>query len=79
MARRCLVIALPTSLLFTIAAAISGHHSAQQLVVTQPAKLAAMEAHFETSESPTGLYLFGWPNAKEEKVHFGIKFPTCSA
>lgn len=74
-ARRCLSIALPTALLFTIAAAMTGHHSAQQLVDTQPAKLAAMEAHFKTTEDPTGLYLFGWPDAKNEKVHFGVKLP----
>ncbi|MCA9797828.1 MAG: cytochrome ubiquinol oxidase subunit I, partial [Candidatus Eremiobacteraeota bacterium] len=45
-ASRCMKIALPTTLAFTILAALSGHQSAQTLVVTQPAKLAAMEAHF---------------------------------
>jgi cytochrome d ubiquinol oxidase subunit I len=74
-ARRCLSIALPTSLVFTIAAAMTGHHSAQQLVETQPAKLAAMEAHFETTDEPTGLYMFGWPDAENETVHFGVKLP----
>lgn len=74
-ARRCLSIALPTALVFTIAAAMTGHHSAQQLVETQPAKLAAMEAHFETTDEPTGLYVFGWPDAENETVHFGVKLP----
>ena len=64
-ARRCLSIALPSSLVFTLAAAITGHDSAKLLVETQPAKLAAMEAHFETTDKPTGLYLFGWPDAEE--------------
>tara|TARA_R110002073_G_scaffold1987_2_gene13935 strand:- start:1166 stop:2650 length:1485 start_codon:yes stop_codon:yes gene_type:complete len=74
-ARRCLSIALPTALLFTILAALTGHDSAQKLVETQPAKLAAMEAHFHSTDEPTGLYLFGWPDAKNEKVHFGVQLP----
>ncbi|QDV68861.1 Cytochrome bd-II ubiquinol oxidase subunit 1 [Rosistilla carotiformis] len=74
-ARRCLSIALPTALLFTLLAGATGHDSAQKLVETQPAKLAAMEAHFETSEEPTGLYLFGWPDAANKKVHFGVQIP----
>ncbi len=48
-AKRCLSIALPSALLFTLLAAITGHDSAQKLVETQPAKLAAMEAHFHSS------------------------------
>jgi cytochrome d ubiquinol oxidase subunit I len=74
-ARRCLSIALPCALVFTLASAITGHASAQKLVVTQPAKLAAMEAHFVTSDKPTGLHLFGWPDASSETVHFGVQIP----
>lgn len=74
-AKRCLSIALPTSLLFTILAAATGHDSAQKLVETQPAKLAAMEAHFHSSDEPTGLTLFGWPDAENETVHFRIRVP----
>lgn len=74
-ARKGLQIALPSALLFCLAAAFSGHHSAQQLVHTQPAKLAAMEAHFHSSDEPTGLYLFGWPDAANETVRFGVRLP----
>jgi cytochrome bd ubiquinol oxidase subunit I len=74
-ASRCLSLALPTALLFTLLAAATGHSSAQKLVNTQPAKLAAMEAHFETTSEPTGLYLFGWPDAAAQKVHWGIRLP----
>lgn len=73
--RRGLSIALPSALLFTFLAAITGHDSAQKLVQTQPAKLAAMEAHFHTTDEPTGLYLFGWPDAERETVHFGLRIP----
>ena len=74
-ARRCLSIALPSALIFTLAAAISGHDSAQKLVETQPAKLAAMEAHFHSEEGPSGLYLFGWPDVRNETVHGGVRVP----
>jgi len=74
-ARRCLSIALPSALVFTILSAITGHDSAQKLIHTQPAKLGAMEAHFETTDGPTGLYLFGWPDAATESVAFGIRIP----
>ncbi|WP_419190106.1 cytochrome ubiquinol oxidase subunit I [Stieleria marina] len=73
--RCCLSIALPTALLFTILAAATGHDSAKKLVETQPAKLAAMEAHFETTDEPTGLYLFGWPDAESQTVHYGVQMP----
>ena len=74
-ARRCLSIALPTALIATLAAAATGHRSAQLLVDTQPAKLAAMEAHFHSKDEPTGLYLFGWPSAESEKVYGGVQIP----
>ncbi|EMI52511.1 cytochrome ubiquinol oxidase subunit I [Rhodopirellula sallentina] len=73
--KRCLSIALPSALLFTLLAAATGHDSAQKLVETQPAKLAAMEAHFHTSDEPTGLTLFGWPDTENETVRFGIEIP----
>lgn len=75
-AKRCLSIALPTALVFTLLSAITGHDSAQKLVETQPAKLAAMEGHFHSSEEPTGLTLFGWPDAENETVRFGVKVPS---
>ncbi len=75
-ARRCLSIALPSALLFSLLAAATGHASAQKLVHTQPAKLAAIEAHFRTTDEPTGLYLFGWPDADSETVRFGVRIPN---
>ncbi|KAA5542230.1 cytochrome ubiquinol oxidase subunit I [Roseiconus nitratireducens] len=74
-ARRCLSVALPSALIFTVLSAVTGHDSAQKVAQTQPAKLAAMEAHFETDDRPTGLYLFGWPDADRKTVHFGVRVP----
>ena len=34
-----------------------------------------MEGHFHSSDEPTGLTLFGWPDAENETVHFGVKLP----
>ena len=53
---------------------VTGHSSAVGVSKHQPAKLAAMEAHYPENE-PAPLYLFGWVNEKEEKVQFGIKIP----
>ncbi len=74
-ARGCMKIALPTALVTTLLTAATGHQSAQRLVETQPAKLAAIEAHFHSTDEPTGLYLFGWPDAKNETVRFGVQVP----
>jgi cytochrome d ubiquinol oxidase subunit I len=52
----------------------TGHSSARGVSKTQPAKLAAFEAHYSESAA-ADLYLFGWVNEKEERVQFGIKIP----
>ena len=70
-ARRCLVDRLANFVTIHVLAVVTGHDSAQKFVETQPAKLAAMEAHFRTTDEPTGLYLFGWPDAENENVRFG--------
>ena len=40
----------------------------------QPAKLAAMEAHWE-GDKPADLVLFAWPDAKDETNHFELSVP----
>jgi cytochrome d ubiquinol oxidase subunit I len=40
----------------------------------QPAKIAAMEAHWETEEG-AALALFAWPDAQDETNHFEIAVP----
>ena len=51
----------------------AGHRSADGVAHNQPAKLAAMEAHYER-DKPMDLYLLGWVNKKDKKV-YGIKVP----
>jgi cytochrome d ubiquinol oxidase subunit I len=51
---------------------LSGHSSADGVAVNQPAKLAAMEGHYEKS-APADLYLFGWvDNVSQEVIGLGI-------
>ncbi len=52
---------------------VTGHSSANVVAKHQPAKLAAIEAHYPES-APAGLYLFGWVDEEEEKVT-GIEIP----
>ena len=40
----------------------------------QPAKIAAMEGHFET-ERGAPLYLFGWPDLEAEETRYGLAIP----
>lgn len=64
--------------LFATAAAvlqpISGDISAKEVAKRQPAKLAAMEAHFQT-EKAASLIIGGIPDEKNKKVDYAIRIP----
>lgn len=66
-------IALPVATIFSLAQLVTGHSSANVVAEYQPAKLAAMEGHYEES-APADLYLFGWVNDKTQEVT-GLKIP----
>jgi len=53
---------------------LSGDISAKDVAIRQPAKLAAMEAHFHTEESAS-LVLGGIPDVENQKVNYAIKLP----
>lgn len=53
---------------------ISGDLSAKDVAQRQPAKLAAMEAHFHTSESAP-LIIGGVPDAEARKVDYAVRIP----
>ncbi len=53
---------------------LSGDISAKFVAKNQPAKLAAMEAHFHT-EKAAPLIIGGIPNVEEQKVDYAIKIP----
>jgi cytochrome d ubiquinol oxidase subunit I len=71
--KQSFTIALVVATIASLAALISGHHQANTVSVTQPAKLAAFEGHFHTG--PADLWLFGIPDAEAKKVHMGIAIP----
>ncbi|MDN3658735.1 cytochrome ubiquinol oxidase subunit I [Ferruginibacter paludis] len=53
---------------------LSGDISAKFVAKTQPAKLAAMEAHFVTEKS-AALIIGGIPNEKNKEVNYALKIP----
>ena len=62
------------ALLFAPAQAVIGDYHGLEVGAMQPAKLAALEAHWETSgEVP--LILFAWPDMKAEANRFEIAIP----
>lgn len=53
---------------------LSGDISAKDVAVRQPAKLAAMEAHFHTEKSAS-LIVGGIPDVENKKVDYAVKLP----
>ncbi|MCE7070176.1 cytochrome ubiquinol oxidase subunit I [Dyadobacter sp. CY327] len=53
---------------------LSGDISAKDVAIRQPAKLAAMEAHFHTEKSAP-LIVGGIPDEENKKVDYAIKLP----
>lgn len=73
-ARKCFTMALFLAAFGAIAQLATGHKSAEIVAEYQPAKLAALEGVFTTEES-TPLWLFGIPDAEEQRVKYGIAIP----
>lgn len=67
LSQKAFKIALVVATLFSLTQLFSGHSSADGVAVNQPAKLAAMEGHYEAN-APADLYLLGWVDIENEKV-----------
>ena len=67
-------IALLLAVFASLFQLFTGHQSAIGVSENQPAKLAAMEAHFDSS-SVGALHLFGWVDENNQKVNLGIGVP----
>ncbi len=65
--KKAFKIALVVATLVSFTQLLSGHSSADGVAVNQPAKLAAMEGHYEKS-APADLYLLGWVDNENQKV-----------
>lgn len=66
-------IALTVATVFSLAQLFAGHKSAEVVAKYQPAKLAALEGHYDTL-SKGDLYLLGFVNNKTQTTT-GIKIP----
>lgn len=74
LAKESIKIAVVFGLVFSILQAFSGHAHSALVAETQPAKLAAYEAHWETEENAS-LLLFAIPDYENEKNSFEIGIP----
>ncbi|HET7379592.1 MAG TPA: cytochrome ubiquinol oxidase subunit I [Gaiellales bacterium] len=72
--RYAMTIALLVGAPAAVLQPISGDYAATTLAQHQPAKLAAMEALFET-QSGAPITLGGWPDAAARRTHFGLPLP----
>ena len=72
--RKAFRIALSVATVASLAQLFTGHHSAEGVAKNQPAKLAALEGHFD-SLSVADLYLLGWVNKKDQTVT-GLSIPA---
>ena len=66
-------IALIIATFFSFAQLATGHKSADGVAVNQPAKLAALEGHYDSSAA-ADMYMLGWVDNKNQKVT-GLKIP----
>jgi len=73
LSQKAFKIALGVALVFSLAQLIAGHGSAEGVSKNQPAKLAGFEGHFD-SLAVADMYLLGWVDKENQKVH-GIKIP----
>jgi len=73
--RRALAIALMVGAPAAILQPLSGDISARNVARYQPAKLAAMEALFETRRAAP-LLIGGWPDVENRRVRFGLEIPA---
>jgi cytochrome d ubiquinol oxidase subunit I len=73
LSKRAFKIALVVATIVSFSQLLSGHSSADGVAKNQPAKLAAMEGHYEKS-APADLYLLGWVDNENQKVT-GLALP----
>lgn len=73
-ARRSFTGALILATVCSLAQLVSGDLQAKNVAKMQPAKMAAMEGLFETTDYAP-LYLFGWPDASAGTVRYGVALP----
>jgi cytochrome bd ubiquinol oxidase subunit I len=74
-AKKTFTLALMFGAVSSLAMGASGHFQARTVARTQPAKLAAFEGHFHTTEGGTPMYLMGVPDPEAAEVKYGVAVP----
>jgi cytochrome bd ubiquinol oxidase subunit I len=74
-ARRSFRIAAGFGLASVLSVIVLGDESGYTVGEVQKAKLATIEAEWETEEVPASFTLFGFPNEETMTTHYAIKFP----
>jgi cytochrome d ubiquinol oxidase subunit I len=70
-------MALWTTLIVTPIQAFIGDMHGLNTLKYQPAKIAAIEGHWENPPGePTPLLLFGWPDMEQERTRYGLAIPA---
>ncbi len=74
--RQMLSMAMWMALLVAPVQALIGDFHGINTLEHQPAKIAAMEGHWDNSSGePTPLLLFGWPDMEREETRFKVEIP----
>jgi cytochrome bd ubiquinol oxidase subunit I len=73
-AKASIKIGLVVAVVASLAQLATGHQSAVGVAEHQPSKLAAFEAHFDSS-AVGDMWLFGWVDEENQEVIGGIKIP----
>lgn len=73
LSKKAFKIALLVATIFSLGQLFTGHRSAAGVSQNQPAKLAALEGHFD-SLAVADMYLFGWVDKENQQVT-GLKIP----
>jgi cytochrome bd ubiquinol oxidase subunit I len=68
MSKKAFILALSVAALFSVLQLVTGHSSAVGVSENQPAKLAAYEGHYNSTDA-ADLYLFGWVDQKNQEVY----------
>jgi cytochrome bd ubiquinol oxidase subunit I len=75
--RRMLSMAMWMALLVAPVQALIGDFHGLNTLEYQPAKIAAIEGHWENEgDEPTPLILFGWPDMDAEETRFKVEIPA---
>ncbi|TBV07644.1 cytochrome ubiquinol oxidase subunit I [Phytopseudomonas dryadis] len=74
--RKMLSMAMWMALLVAPLQALIGDFHGLNTLEHQPAKIAAIEGHWDNSSGePTSLILFGWPDMQREETRFKVEVP----